>query len=160
MRDLEGCPRDGCVEADVPVVVGQRHPHPLIRLQHRHRNNLRPERRQVDERRGVPVDEHIDVPGDLEAGRAPRAALIERGRRRRGRCRRHRGGAPPGTVPRASRGHPRERVVVGDDADLGIGERRIGADAVDERCAAWRGGELTLEDDARWPPFHDRCDVL
>ena len=39
---------------------------------------------------------------------------------------------------------------MGDDADFGLGERRVGLDAVDERGAARRGGEAPLErDDAR-----------
>ena len=60
------------------MLVGERHPHPLIRLEHRRRQDLRADRRQVDERRRVAVDEHFHRPRDLKRGarRVPR--LIER----------------------------------------------------------------------------------
>ena len=42
-----------------------------------------------------------------------------------------------------------------DDADLGLEQRRVGLDAVDERGAARRGGEQALEHDETGPLLDD-----
>ena len=97
---------------------------------------------------------HAHLPGDLEARRAPRAALIERRGstsatrfedRDRRRHRRER---------RGTRGtHARETAVVGHDPQLRLLERGIGFDAIDERGAAGRRRKVPLElDGMRAPP--------
>ena len=54
-----------------------------------------------------------------------------------------------------ARQHARVVAVVRDDADLGVVERRVGLDAVDERRAARRRREQALERDDARPPFGD-----
>ena len=63
-RDLERRPGDSGVEAQRPVIVGQRHAHPLVRFEHRRRDDLRPDLGEVDEPRRIPVEEHAHVAGD------------------------------------------------------------------------------------------------
>ena len=60
------------------MVVAERHPHAWFGFSTIGDTHLRADRRQIDERRRVAVEQRVDVAGDLEARRAPRAALIER----------------------------------------------------------------------------------
>ena len=58
-RDFERRPRDGRVEPHAAVVVAERHPHALIRLQHDRRHHLRADRREIDERRGISIEQYF-----------------------------------------------------------------------------------------------------
>ena len=48
-RDFKRRPRDRRVEPQAVVVVAERHPHDLVRLQHHRRHDLRADRREVDD---------------------------------------------------------------------------------------------------------------
>ena len=62
------------------MIVGQHRAHALVGFEHRRRDDLRPDFREVDEPRRIPVEEHAHVAGNSEARRPSCAALIERGR--------------------------------------------------------------------------------
>src|SRR5262249_7724386 len=121
---------------------------------------LRADRRKVDEQRRVAVDDDVHLSRNAESRRAARAALIERRLlRRRRRDDRHRRAAAAVAVGgrrRAAGGqHAHRVVVVRDDANPHVIERRVRLDAVDERHAARRRREERFESDDLRPALGD-----
>jgi hypothetical protein len=96
---------------------------------------------RIDDHRCAPVDHDIDTTLPLE----PRARRAPRWSRD--------GSAIAGAV---CRDDARVIAVVGQDADLGVSQRRIRLDAIDERGAARRHGEQALQRDLLRLAFRDR----
>ena len=107
-------PRDRRVEPDDAHLIGQQHAHALARVQGVVCDDLSAQPRQIDEGRRIAVDNDLDLGGDLEPRGAPRPALIERRRSRRG--------CPRRAFHRRAPRHAGLVAVVGDDTNLGLDE--------------------------------------
>ena len=161
-RNLEERPRDRRAEFHHPQIIGQHHPHPLLRLQRRRAQNLRAMRREVDDRwrarrrfaprcprpcgnaaRGACRDSRDSVQRAASASGAGSTASI----RVSAACRRRAGRRMPNVPIRRGRAAWRDAVgaVERDDANFGVRQRRIGLDAIDQRGPTRGRGEQPLE---------------